>query len=519
MSDVTNSLPVLSTLVTWLTCWRDQDLSHIVLHLMDYLLQQGKLDLLRMLATSQGENMLLAMMEPIYRDQLVPVFFSLLYGAQRDSRVISGLLTALQLVLESLLQEGDPAKTLLDTLLEAAVFHQTLFPSLVFPHNIRELLPGTPTTDRWIILASKAWFDTIKPLAVGLINLGNTCYLNSVIQALFHTTKFKDLILTARPTDNQPLLSSLQKVFHCLHQRTITTLSPQDFLHVSRPAWFVEGEQQDCSEFLAYLLNTLHEESSPHTHNHQINMAGDGGDPVSVSSVKEVFGGRLETSHKCLHCGTVSSSTDWFTDLHIPVMEEQESTCKSVISLPNLAHLPGISISVSREPPVQVIRHLADMVADYLAPELMSGENKYQCDVCCSLKDAMKTVRVVSAPCVLVLVLLRFKYNRESGSREKVVSLVEYPEVLVVEVEGGEVVYRLQSVVVHAGRNSQVGHYYTWTRGQLGRDTWLLLNDRVVRERDWDTFTEDKEEQKLETPYLLFYERCTEEEGSSMDPV
>ena len=517
--DVRNSLPVLSTLVTWLSCWREDDISRIVLHLMDYLLQEGKLDLLHMLATSQGENMLLVMMEPYYRDQILPVFLYFLYGAQRDSRVMSGLLTALQFVLESLLQEtGELAKTLLDTLLEAAVFYRTLFPSLVFPHNIREYLPETPTTDRWIILASKAWFDGIKPLAVGLINLGNSCYLNSIIQALFHTTMFKDLILTARPTDNQPLLSSLQKVFHCLHQKTITTLSPKDFLHVSRPAWFVEGEQQDCSEFLAYLLNTLHEESSPHSHNDKPNMAGDGGDPLSISVVKEVFGGRLETSHKCLDCGTVSSSTDWFTDLHIPVMEEQESFSNSAISLPNLAHLPGISISVCREPVAQVIPHLADMVADYMAPELMSGENKYQCDVCCSLKDAMKTVRVVTAPSVLLLVLLRFKYLRESRSKEKVMTLVEYPEILVLEVEGSEVMYRLQSVVVHTGGDSQGGHYYTWTRGKQSK-VWLLLNDGVVRERDWETFTEAKKEHKLKTPYLLFYERCTEDEGSPMDPV
>ena len=165
-----------------------------------------------------------------------------------------------------------------------------------------------------------------------------------------------------------------------------------------------------------------------------------------------------------------------------------------------------------------MIPHLANMVADYMAPELMSGENKYQCDNCCSLKDAMKTVRVVTAPSVLLLVLLRFKYLRESRSREKVVTLVEYPQLLLLEVEGSEVMYRLQSVVVHTGRDSQGGHYYTWTRSKE-TNSWLLLNDGVVRERDWQTFTEAMKEHKLKTPYLLFYERCFDDKVSPMDPV
>ena len=49
---------------------------------------------------------------------------------------------------------------------------------------------------------------------------------------------------------------------------------------------------------------------------------------------------------------------------------------------------------------------------------------------------------------------------------------MEYPEALAVEVEGGEVAYTLQSVVVHSGTESGEGHYFALARTrrpQVGR--------------------------------------------------
>jgi len=39
-----------------------------------------------------------------------------------------------------------------------------------------------------------------------------------------------------------------------------STYSPDKFVSDSRPSWFVAGVQQDCSEFLRHLLNTIHEQ-------------------------------------------------------------------------------------------------------------------------------------------------------------------------------------------------------------------------------------------------------------------
>merc|ERR1719167_954499 len=217
----------------------------------------------------------------------------------------------------------------------------------------------------------------------------------------------------------------------------------------------------------------------------------------------EMFGGKMKSSYRCHDCHTVSISVDWFTDLHIPVPEQVRLLEEGLV--PQLEHLPGITVTSTKELK-EVATPLESLLEVALCDELLEDKNKYHCDVCNGLRDATRSSEIIQTPNVLILVLLRFKYDAASQCRKKLTSLVEYPDTLTF---GGES-YSLRNVVVHSGCDSGEGHYYTWARREEA--TWLVLSDCHVREESWKSFLESPEHQKNDTPYLLFYAKKVAEE-------
>ncbi|KAI9558636.1 hypothetical protein GHT06_015424 [Daphnia sinensis] len=95
---------------------------------------------------------------------------------------------------------------------------------------------------------------------IGLINLGNTCYINSILQALYMNDDFTRAVLGSTTTTHQYVLTQLQRVLVFLRYSFRAAYSPAAFIKASRPPWFEVGRQQDCSEFLRYLMDSLYEQ-------------------------------------------------------------------------------------------------------------------------------------------------------------------------------------------------------------------------------------------------------------------
>lgn len=90
---------------------------------------------------------------------------------------------------------------------------------------------------------------------VGLLNLGNTCYMNSVMQALLVTRHFSTHVMMKM--NAVPYWSKMGILFAKMMHSYNTKLNPDEFFNVVKPPFFTVNNQHDSSEFLGYLFVLL----------------------------------------------------------------------------------------------------------------------------------------------------------------------------------------------------------------------------------------------------------------------
>uniref|UniRef100_A0A8D2IBR0 Ubiquitin carboxyl-terminal hydrolase 2 n=1 Tax=Urocitellus parryii TaxID=9999 RepID=A0A8D2IBR0_UROPR len=150
-------------------------------------------------------------------------------------------------------------------------------PAAPFPALAKELRPRSPLSPSLLLstfvglLLNKAKNSKSAQGLAGLRNLGNTCFMNSILQCLSNTRELRDYCLQRlymrdlSHTSNAH--TTLMEEFAKLIQ-TIWTSSPNDVVSPSEfktqiqryAPRFVGYNQQDAQEFLRFLLDGLHNE-------------------------------------------------------------------------------------------------------------------------------------------------------------------------------------------------------------------------------------------------------------------
>jgi len=148
---------------------------------------------------------------------------------------------------------------------------------------------------------------------------------------------------------------------------------------------------------------------------------------------------------------------------------------------------------------------LEDCLLDYVADELLDGDNAVDCDGC---KARTATVRSVAIDRHSLPDLLMLHLNRFTASGGKRFDQVRFPldnldlaPFLVPDDSdnaGGPVTYGCAGIVVHLGGGVGSGHYVSYLRRADNR--WFRIDDTVVSEVDESVV-------RGLSPYLLLYRR------------
>lgn len=143
---------------------------------------------------------------------------------------------------------------------------------------------------------------------------------------------------------------------------------------------------------------------------------------------------------------------------------------------------------------------LASLLKHFSKTEILGGKNKFYCDSCQSLQEAQKRLKIyryisvvklfdLRLPRVLVIHLKRFKYLENLGRHVKLTNRVTFPLELRLSHtssndksrERKEIMYRLNSVVVHVGNDPSHGHYISVVKSMK---KWWVFDDTNVEPVD-----------------------------------
>ena len=250
--------------------------------------------------------------------------------------------------------------------------------------------------------------------------------MNAIIQALYHTpTLHSEVSLFNCSKNAQSVFESLKEVFSSLNDNKQKIFRPDRFYQIANPSFFKRGDQQDCSEFLTYLLDTIQQD--------EVNSCPS----TSENIVRRVFGGIRRVFTECTVCYTRSERDELFTDIQLPVIAFQQNQME-----------------------------IKDLVASSFKPEILEGDNQWDCPKCSRKTVSERRDRILSSPECLILTLKRFSHDSRSNTVKKILTSIRYSRYFNLPLlsEGHTQTYELYCVVIHRGATPNSGHYYTWIR-------------------------------------------------------
>lgn len=310
----------------------------------------------------------------------------------------------------------------------------------------------------------------IQRIGAGLVNMGNTCFLNSTLQCLTYTAPLVNYCMSDEHNSSCKqagfcMMCELQRHIKRCYENYGNAIKPQSILQKLRLIakhmhW---GRQEDAHEFLRYLVEALQKSC----HNNLNGYAKLDKFSKETTVVNQIFGGFLRSQVQCLKCKERSNTFDPLLDISL-----------------DIKNVPTLEKAFEK----------------YVHPEMLDNDNAYMCTKCKQKVPAQKRFSVHKPPNVLTISFKRFDFHRMMG---KITRHVNFPEKLNIRPymsikQGEPVQYSLYAVLVHSGVHCNSGHYYCYVKSPS--QVWYCMNDSMVTQVSASRVLSSE-------AYLLFYSK------------
>ncbi|KAG7699445.1 hypothetical protein KL933_001208 [Ogataea haglerorum] len=384
-------------------------------------------------------------------------------------------------------------------------------------------VPSKPASSPAPVSRSSSVFQNSLSVITGLANLGNSCYMNSALQCLIGSKRLTEFFIvgtfkqhinmSSRLGSKGILANEFSSLLTELYKKSTPSrpqsVTPRHFRKViaSLNSMYRTLDQQDCSEFLNYALDSLHEDLNENGNHPKLPELSKEEEekreklPIRIAStiewerylktnfsiVVDIFQGQIMSQLRCLKCSTTSTTYNAFSTLSLPIPENGPKST------------------------------LGACFDEFVKPELLDNDNAWLCPHCKTKQRTLKHLQISRLPQVLIIHLKRFKMG---NYLTKLNTYIDYPLELQLDkywpnVENelervelsrlpirGQVPpfrYRLYGVINHFG-NLINGHYTAFVEKGPGNG-WCLFDDEKVYKNCAPHKVVNGD------AYMLFYER------------
>ncbi|KFP46119.1 Ubiquitin carboxyl-terminal hydrolase 8 [Cathartes aura] len=338
-------------------------------------------------------------------------------------------------------------------------------------------------------------FGGSGPALTGLRNLGNTCYMNSILQCLcnaphladyFNRNLYQDDINRSNFLGHKgEVAEEFGVIMKALWTGQYKYISPKDFkITIGKiNDQFAGYSQQDSQELLLFLMDGLHEdlnkadnrkrykeENNDHLDDFRAaELAWHKHKQLNESIIVALFQGQFKSTVQCLTCHKKSRTFEAFMYLSLPLASTSKCTLQECLRL------------FSKE-------------------EKLTDNNRFYCSHCKTRRDSLKKIEIWKLPPVLLVHLKRFSYD--GRWKQKLQTSVDFPlETLdlaqyVIGPKNNLKRYNLFSVSNHYG-GLDGGHYTAYCKN-ASKQRWFKFDDHEVSEISASSV-------KSSAAYILFY--------------